>query len=167
MRCKFSNWFSDHRAIWSDQHYLVFWVSSWGCKYLFKETLKATCSLTLLLNFNNWKSQPDPIANCYCNITLWVYNYIIMYVCVCVCVCVCVSYIRMIQTRWIWLIYTYEIWMCAAPAVECIYIRQRKGTCVLTNMLRFWHSKTYTNPKSTTHVAYIVTDTDFDYRWLF
>ena len=48
------------------------------------------------------------------------------------------------------------------PEGECVYIRQSTSACVITNMLHFQHYKTCPNLKSTTQLAYIVTDADYD-----
>ena len=48
------------------------------------------------------------------------------------------------------------------PRGECVYIRQSTLACVITNMLLFQHYKICPNLKSTTQLAYIVTNTDSD-----
>ena len=43
------------------------------------------------------------------------------------------------------------------------YIRQRMSSCVITNMLHFWHSKSLSKPEvECSAIAYIVTDADCD-----
>ena len=60
------------------------------------------------------------------------------------------------------LIYMHDARGHAAPKGEYVYIRQSTSACVITNMLHFRHSKNLPKLEGNVHLAYIVTDADYD-----
>ena len=95
---------------------------------------------------------------------LWVHVHVIATLnpIICVILLLCLSFCHHPPLIYAGPTFTHDSQGHAVPKGECVYIRQSTGTCVITNMLHFWHSKICPNLKLTAQLAYIVTDADCD-----